>query len=66
VQRVLQDISDIRQLDQVPALMTRLAVRTASLLNIRDVSNSSKLSTISITRYLALLENLFMIAMPRP
>ena len=66
VQRDLQEISAIRQLDQVPALMALLAARTASLLNIHELSNTSRLSASSISRYLALLENVFMISRLKP
>jgi len=66
VQRDLQDIADIRQLDQVPALLALLAVRTASLLNVNELSNTSRLSASSISRYLTLLENVFLIARIKP
>ena len=66
VQRDLQDIADIRQLDQVPALLALLAARTASLLNVHEISNTSRLSASSISRYLALLENVFMIFRVKP
>ena len=58
--RDVRDLSQIEGLTQMPRLLTALAARTGSLLNTSDLSRTLDLPYATLTRYLTLLERLFL------
>lgn len=59
--RDVRDLAQIEGLHYFPDLLKLLANRSGSLLNGADIARTLKMKTISIHRYLALLEALFFI-----
>jgi len=61
LQRDIRDLADIADLSAVPRLLTLLAARSASLLNYSELSRSLGLPLTTLKRYVALLENTFLV-----
>jgi hypothetical protein len=54
-------LSKIRQRDQLPRLLARLATQTAQILNISDAARSVAVETSSAENYVRLLESVFLV-----
>ncbi|MEP7273145.1 MAG: ATP-binding protein [Acidobacteriota bacterium] len=61
LQRDVRELSNIEGLTELPRLLTLLAGRTASLLNLADVSRALSIPQTTLKRYLALLEATFVV-----
>lgn len=61
LQRDVRDISNIERLSLMPRLLALLAARVSSTLNIADVARRLQLAHTTLTRYLALLETVFLV-----
>jgi predicted AAA+ superfamily ATPase len=61
LQRDIRDLAQIEGLTDIPRLLSLLAARAASLLNLADVSRDSRLPYSTLTRYLSLLEATFLV-----
>ncbi len=61
LQRDIRDISHIEGLTQLPRILELLSVRSASLLNVSEVSRSLGIPVNTLRRYLTLLEAVFLI-----
>lgn len=61
VQRDLKSLSNIQHLQQMPELLQLLAARTGGLLNVSELGRDAKRAATSLTRYLTLLENVFLV-----
>ena len=61
IQRDVQDLARIRNLDSLPRLLELVAGQTAQLRNIADLSSPFQLSRPTIQEYVALLEAIFLI-----
>lgn len=61
VERDVRDLSDIRAVDEVPALLTSLASRSTGPLNIAGLGADLRISEASARRYLSLLRAVFAI-----
>lgn len=61
LQRDVRDLANIEGLTDMPRLMTLLAARTASLLNVADISRSIGIANTTLHRYMALLESIFLV-----
>lgn len=61
LQRDVRDLANIDGLRELPNLMQLLATRSASLLNIAELSRSSGIAQSTLKRYLTLLETLFLL-----
>ncbi len=61
LQRDVRDISNIEKLTDLPKLLSLLASRAGTLLNIAELSRSSAIPQTTLKRYMALLEATFMI-----
>jgi hypothetical protein len=59
IERDVRDLADIRALDEVPALLTLLAGRSTSPLNVASLGSELRISEASVRRYLALLDAVF-------
>lgn len=59
VQREIQELAGIAGLAQLPRLLTMLAARSASLLNVAELSRTAGLPQTTLHRYLALIEGAF-------
>ena len=61
LQRDVRDLSNIEGLTTLPRLMTLLATRIGGLLNVADIGRSLSLPYTTLTRYMSLLEALFLL-----
>ena len=61
IQRDVQDLARIRNLDVLPQLLTLAAGQTAQLRNISDLAGPFQVSRPTIQEYVALLEAIFLI-----
>jgi uncharacterized protein len=61
VERDVRDLSDIRAVNEVPALLTLLASRSTSPLNIAGLGSELRVSEASTRRYLSLLRAVFVL-----
>ena len=61
VQRDVDDIAAIQDKDSLLVLMELLASRTASLLNISSLGKELKLDRTTVSKYLGILERLFLV-----
>ena len=66
IQRDIQDISSIQNLEILPRLLTLAAGQTARLFNASDLASPFSLSRPTIREYLALLEQIFLIEQLQP
>ena len=61
LQRDVRDLARVEALHALPNLLKLLAARTSGLLNLADVGRDAGLSHTTLTRYLALLETVFLV-----
>ena len=61
LQRDVRELANIEGLTELPRLLTLLAGRTASLLNLADVSRALSMPQTTLKRYLSLLEAIFIV-----
>jgi predicted AAA+ superfamily ATPase len=61
LQRDVRDLARVDGLHALPNLLKLLAARSSGLLNLADVSRDSALPHTTLTRYLALLETVFLV-----
>lgn len=61
LQRDARDIAGITRWTDLPKLMRLLAGRTAHILNLAEASRTSGIPTSTLTRYLQILRNLFLV-----
>ncbi len=66
IQRDVQDIASIRNLDILPKLLALAASQTARLFNAADMAAPFSISRPTISEYLALLEQIFLIERLQP
>ena len=66
IQRDVQDIASIRNLDILPKLLALAASQTARLFNAADLASPFSISRPTIREYLALLEKIFLIEQLQP
>ena len=66
IQRDVQDIASIRNLDILPRLLALAASQTAHLFNAADLAAPFSISRPTIREYLALLEQIFLIEQLQP
>jgi predicted AAA+ superfamily ATPase len=59
--RDVRDLSNIERLSLMPRLLALLAARVSSTLNMADVARGLQLAHTTLTRYLALLEAIFLV-----
>lgn len=60
IQREVRDLASIAGLDELPRLMSMLAARSSTLLNVAELSRTSGLPQTTLHRYLALVEGAFL------
>lgn len=61
LQRTVRDIADIERLHELPRMLSVLAARTGTLLNVADLSRTLAIPQTTLQRYLALLETAFLV-----
>ncbi len=66
IQRDVQDIANIKNLDILPKLLALAASQTARLFNAADLASPFSISRPTIREYLALLEQIFLIEQLQP
>lgn len=66
IQRDIQDIASIRNLDILPRLLELAATQTARLFNAADLASPFSISRPTIREYLTLLEQIFLLEQLQP
>ncbi len=66
LERDIQDLAQISGLAEFPNLLRLLAVRAGNLLNTAELSRFSGISATTLSRYLALLQALFIVHFQQP
>jgi predicted AAA+ superfamily ATPase len=66
VQRDMRDLSDLEYIHRLPQLLRLLATRAGSTLNLADQSRDLGFSVMTLKRYLALLETLYLVVTLTP
>lgn len=61
LQRDVRDLARVDALHQLPNLLKLLAARTSGLINLADIGRDAGLPHTTLTRYLALLETVFLV-----
>jgi len=61
LQRDVRDLANVNGLVTMPALLALLAARSASLLNVSELSRSAGVKLTTLNRYLALLETVYLV-----
>lgn len=61
LQRDVRDLARVDALHTLPNLLKLLAARTSGLLNLADIGRDARLPHTTLTRYLALLETVFLV-----
>lgn len=61
LQRDVRDLARVDALHQLPNLLKLLAARTSGLMNLADIGRDAGLPHTTLTRYLALLETVFLV-----
>lgn len=61
LQRDVRDLANIEGLTDMPRLLSMLAARAGGLLNVAEISRSIGFSQMTLHRYMALLEKVFLI-----
>ena len=61
VQRDVRDIANVDSLVTMPNLLALLAARSASLLNVSELSRSAGIKLTTLNRYVALLETVYLV-----
>ncbi len=61
LQRDVRDIANVEGLTTMPALLQLLAARSATLLNVSELSRSAGIKLTTLNRYLALLEMVYLV-----
>ncbi len=66
LEKDITDLSKVDGLSQFPNLLSLLATRAGSLLNLSELSRSSGIANVTLSRYVTLLEALFLIIRQKP
>lgn len=66
VQREVRDLSNITGLTEFPRLFEVLAARAGNLVNYADIARDAGLNQVTLKRYMALLEAVFLITLVPP
>jgi predicted AAA+ superfamily ATPase len=61
LQRDLRDLAAVERLAEVPRLLEAVAARTGGTLNVADLSRTVGMAQVTLHRYLALLEALYLV-----
>jgi predicted AAA+ superfamily ATPase len=61
VQRDLRDLANVEQVSEVPRILEAVAARSGGPLNVADLGRTLGLNQMTLRRYLALLEALFLL-----
>lgn len=61
IQREVRDLANVDRLTTLPRLVSLLAARTASMLNVAEISRSAGIPQTTLQRYLTLLEHVFLL-----
>src|SRR5579863_6913103 len=66
LERDVRDLANIESLRVLPRLLTLVAARTSSLLNLSDLSRTSGIPLTTLNRYFALFETTFLVRLLPP
>ncbi|MBI5409552.1 MAG: ATP-binding protein [Nitrospirae bacterium] len=66
VKKDIRDLASIKDIDKFNKLLETLASRSGNLLNVAELSNTTRLAKQTIERYLFIMENTYIIKLLRP
>lgn len=66
IRKDIRDLADIRDIDKFNKLVETLASQSGNLLNVSELANTCKLSSVTVDRYLFILENTYIIKLVHP
>ena len=66
VKKDIRDLASIKDIDKFNKLLETLASQSGQLLNIAEISNTTRIAKPTIERYLFILENTYIIKLVRP
>lgn len=66
LQRDVKDLSNIEGISELPRLLSMIAARSGALLNMSDLSRGLGLSNMTLKRYIALLQAVFVVHLLPP
>lgn len=66
LQREVREIANVEALIELPRLLTLVATRAGSVLNVSDLARGTGIALTTVRRYLALLETTFLVQTLRP
>lgn len=61
IKRDIRELSNIRDAEDVPALLAMIASRSANLINVSDLSRDLKISNVTVGRYLNFLKQVYLV-----
>lgn len=66
VKKDIRDLAGVKDIDKFNKLLEALASQSGQLLNVEELSNTTKIAKQTINKYLFILENTYIIKMLRP
>jgi predicted AAA+ superfamily ATPase len=66
VKNDIRDLASVKDIDKFNKLLEALASQSGQLLNIKELSNSTRIANQTIERYLFILENTYILRLVRP
>ena len=66
VKKDIRDLASVRDIDKFNKLLEALASQSGQLLNMSELSNTTRIATQTIERYLFMLENTYILKLVRP
>ena len=66
VKKDIRDLANVKDIDKFNKLLEALASQSGQLLNMRELSNTTRIAVQTIERYLFILENTYVLRVVRP
>ena len=66
VKKDIRDLANVKDIDKFNKLLETLAAQSGQLLNIAELSNTTRISKQTIEKYLFIMENTYLIKLVRP
>ncbi|MBA4417120.1 MAG: hypothetical protein C0392_04305 [Syntrophus sp. (in: bacteria)] len=66
VKRDIRDLASVKNIDKFNKLLEVLAAQSGQILNVTEISNTTRITTPTIEKYLFVLENTYILKLVRP
>jgi hypothetical protein len=66
VKKDIRDLASVKDIDKFNKLLEALASQSGRLLNVKELSNTTRIATQTIEKYLFILENTYILRLVRP